>query len=428
MRKSVISFSLFLMILTLLLGTNPVFARTRENKDEKRKEEIEQLQEKFQWWPTDAKPGPVKDLERGGYWWWPDKPGEVRPWGNRGYIYVYKIIFDYKEEELPPPQPKELRPSLLIRKIIKNVKIYFDYDRFDLRDDAISILDKAVGTLHKYPDSEILITGNADVRGSEAYNEKLARHRAESVKDYMLQKGIPEERIKIVSRGKLDAVAPVTDLVGMQKDRNAQFMIADVEEVMIPSPGEPPEINAKPMEEGKYMVEKEEHLEGEVKVSTKEYTIKAGDTLEKIAKEYLGAAYRWKYLYEVNKERIANPRKLQAGTVIIIPIEVEADKIKAEIPTSEAPAGESPSLAEPESKAPPAGFSATMPSEPTTAEVPATVETREYVVKSGDTLGAISLQQLGTSKRWREIYQLNQDRIKDPNRLKAGQTILLPVK
>lgn len=49
----------------------------------------------------------------------------------------------------------------------------------------------------------------------------------------MLENGISEDRIKIVSRGKLNAVAPITDIVGMQKDRNAQFMIAEVEEIML---------------------------------------------------------------------------------------------------------------------------------------------------------------------------------------------------
>jgi outer membrane protein OmpA-like peptidoglycan-associated protein len=293
----------------------------RLSREEKRKQELDELQKRFQWWPTDAKHGPVKDPERGGYWWWPTEPGKARPWGNRGYVYVYKIIFDYREEELPPPKPKELRPSLLIKKIIKNVKIYFDYDKAALRDDAIKILTNAVGTLKRNPEANILVTGNCDRRGSEAYNEKLGRRRGEAVKKFMLDNGITEERIKIISRGKLDAVAPITDLVGMQKDRNAHFVIAEVEEVMLPYPGEPEIPEAKQIEEGKFLVEEEKKIESEVKVSTKEYTIQKGDTLSKIAKEQLGAAHRWKHLYELNKDRIKDPNKLKVGQKMIIPIE-----------------------------------------------------------------------------------------------------------
>ena len=315
--KGVVSF--LLIAISILFLANLTYAF--DKKEERRKKELEELQKQFEWWPTDAKPGPVQDPERGGYWWWPTQPGEITPWGNQGYVYVYKIIFDYKAEELPPPEPQEMRPSLLIKKIIKNVKVYFDYDKADLREDARVILKRAIGTLKRNPEASILITGNCDLRGPEAYNEKLGRRRAESVKNLMLENGIIEDRIKIVSRGKLDAIAPITDIVGMQKDRNAQFMVAEVQEIMLPYPGEPKEIQAEHIDEGKFFIEKKEEIESEVKVSTKEYIIKKGDTLSKIAHEQLGNAARWKYLYELNKDRIKDPNRLKVGQKIIIPIE-----------------------------------------------------------------------------------------------------------
>ena len=294
------------------------------NKEEARKQENQVLQEKFKWWPSDAQPAPVKDPDRGGYWWWPKAPGTQGPlWGNRGYIYLNKIIFDYKSEELPPAKPQELRPALLIKKILKNVKIYFDYDKSHIRSDAASILDSAVKSLQHNPEASILITGNCDIRGSEKYNDKLGRARADAVKKYMLDNGIDESKIKIVSRGKLDAIAHVTDLVGMQKDRNAQFMVAEVEELMLPAGqgSEAVTAEARPVEAGKYLEETKENVESEVKVSTKEYTVQKGDTLSGIAQREYGKPFRWKYLYEFNKDRIKNPNKLRPGTKILIPIE-----------------------------------------------------------------------------------------------------------
>lgn len=312
---------------SLIFCVSPLFASdwfiSKQDRITKRDQQLQELQKQFQWWPTDAQPSPVKDPDKGGYWWMPQQPGTSTPWGNRGYIYVYKLIFDYKSEELPRPKPQELRPSLLIKKIIKNVKVYFDYDKSALREDAKKILEQAVWTLKHNTDASILITGNCDIRGSEKYNEKLGRRRADAVQKFMIDNGIPESSIKIVSRGKLDAVAHVTDLVGMQKDRNAQFMIAEVEEVMIPYTGEASaEISeAKKIDENKYLIEKEKNVESKVKVSTKEYIVKKGDTLSSIARTELGRANRWKYLYELNKERIRDPNKLKAGTKIIIPIE-----------------------------------------------------------------------------------------------------------
>jgi outer membrane protein OmpA-like peptidoglycan-associated protein len=238
-----------LTVAMFLSVSGPVSAETREDN---RDQEMKDLQQKFNWWPTDAKPGPVKDEEKGGYWWMPRTPGKMRPWGNRGYVYVYKIIFDYKEEELPAPKPKELRPSLLVKKIIKNVKVYFDYNKADIREDAVTILQDGIRALKKNQTADILITGNCDVRGSDEYNMKLGKKRADAVKQYMLGNGVPEDRIRIVSKGKLDAIAHVRDLVGMQKDRNAQFMVAEVEEVMIPFEGQAPEGSSE-VAEGKYI-------------------------------------------------------------------------------------------------------------------------------------------------------------------------------
>lgn len=293
-----------------------------EEREAKKQDEIKSTQEQFNWWPTDAKPAPVKDETRNGYWWWPDEPGTAKPWGNRGYIYLYKVIYDYKADELPPPQPKEMRPSLLIKKIIKNVKVYFDYDKSELRPDALPILEKAVGTLSKNPQADILITGNCDARGKEGYNLKLGKKRGEAVKNYMIEHNIDESRIRIISRGKLDAAAPLSDLTGMQKERNAQFVIAEVEEVMLPYEGEPTVDNAQKIDEGKYIVEEKEVVAPEItEAKTKEYTIKKGDTLWKIAERECGAGYRWKNIFELNKSKIKDPNKLKVGTKIIIPVE-----------------------------------------------------------------------------------------------------------
>lgn len=317
-RLAVIS----IMAFSFLFGS--VFALDQVSREDNRANDLQKLQEKFGWWGTsDAQPAPVRDAQKGGYWWMPKQPGPNSPkkWGNGGYIYVYKIIFDYKEEELPAPKAKEMRPSLLIKKIVKNVKIYFDYDKADIRDDAAKILSNAVELLKRNAGTSILITGNCDARGSEKYNDKLGNKRGQAVKGHMLEQGVPEERIKIISRGKLDAIAPVTDLEGMQKDRNAQFMVAEVEEVMIPYPDVIKDSGAMPVEEGKYIIEKEETIESEKQVSTKEYVTEKGDTLWKIAKDVYGDGRKWKNIYRFNKDKIKDPNRLKAGVTLTIPIE-----------------------------------------------------------------------------------------------------------
>jgi nucleoid-associated protein YgaU len=108
-------------------------------------------------------------------------------------------------------------------------------------------------------------------------------------------------------------MAPRHDLVGMQKDRNAQFMIAEVEEIMIPA------------DKAQYfqdkVVEEKQEVESSVKVDTKEYVIQAGDTLWGIAKREYGDGNQWKRIYEFNKDAISNPNKPKKGQKIQIPIE-----------------------------------------------------------------------------------------------------------
>ncbi|MBN1870972.1 MAG: LysM peptidoglycan-binding domain-containing protein [Candidatus Omnitrophica bacterium] len=382
---------------------------TREKREMSRERESKEFQERFEWWPTDATPAPVEDEKRGGYWWWPDDPGTVGPlWGNRGYVYVRKIIYDYKADELPPPKPKELRPSLLIKKEIKNVKIYFDYDRADLRADHIPILEDAIGSLKKNPKADILITGNCDIRGSEAYNERLGKARGEAVKDFMIEKGIPDSRIRIISKGKLDAVAPITDLVGMQKDRNAQFMIAEVEEVMIPHMGgkSVEKLEARPIGEGRYLSEEEVGVESAIKVSTTRYVVQEGDTLKKIAAEQLGGIHRWQYLYEFNKDRINDPDLLQPGTVLVIPIEQEGQGKSAKA-TAVSPQAPRPRIS---------------------SEEQAPKETYTYTIMKNDSLWKIAKKQLGDGNRWKEIYELNKSKIKNPDSLTPGAEILIPAR
>ena len=107
----------------------------------------------------------------------------------------------------------------------------------------------------------------------------------------------------------------------MQKDRNAQFMIAEVQEVMLPYRGRDWPKQAQKVERDKYMVEEQKTLESDIKVATRNYVVQEGDTLSTISEKELGSAYRWEYLFELNKDRIRHPDKLVPGQTIIIPVE-----------------------------------------------------------------------------------------------------------
>jgi outer membrane protein OmpA-like peptidoglycan-associated protein len=149
-------------------------------------------------------------------------------------IYPYHFVADTAQlnelgEHALEVLAAHYKGRFTVKKVIKHVQVFFDYDKADLRDDALPTLEEAVRILGDNIEADILITGHADARGTKEYNQKLGQRRADAVRQYMLSKGIDSGRIRILSRGELDAVAPVTDIPGMQKDRNAQFLVAEVE-------------------------------------------------------------------------------------------------------------------------------------------------------------------------------------------------------
>lgn len=50
-----------------------------------------------------------------------------------------------------------------------------------------------------------------------------------------------------------------------------------------------------------------------------------------------------------------------------------------------------------------------------------------YTVQKGDTLQKISQKYFGTTKKWKKIYELNQDKLKAPDKIRPGQVIKIPV-
>lgn len=79
--------------------------------------------------------------------------------------------------------------------------IYFDFDRYEIRPDAASELDKIVNLLtNDYPDMVMKIEAHTDSRGSISYNDKLSIDRANATAEYLISKGLDKNRI-IAARG-----------------------------------------------------------------------------------------------------------------------------------------------------------------------------------------------------------------------------------
>ncbi|OBQ51803.1 OmpA family protein [Tamlana sp. s12] len=89
-----------------------------------------------------------------------------------------------------------LNPKHDVIKLAELQTIYFDYDRFNIREDAAMELDKIVNLmLNDYPEMVIRIESYTDSRGSLSYNEKLSIDRANATYNYLVSHGIDASRI-----------------------------------------------------------------------------------------------------------------------------------------------------------------------------------------------------------------------------------------
>lgn len=81
-------------------------------------------------------------------------------------------------------------------------QVFFDYDRYDLKSEAKSTLERQATWLKKYNNMTITVEGHADERGTREYNLALGERRASAVKDYLVSLGVKASRVETISYGK----------------------------------------------------------------------------------------------------------------------------------------------------------------------------------------------------------------------------------
>lgn len=81
-------------------------------------------------------------------------------------------------------------------------RVFFDFNKDNLTEEAKSVLDATADWLKRNQDVKLLIEGHTDERGTKEYNIGLGQRRASAVKKYLESKDIDASRIKIISYGK----------------------------------------------------------------------------------------------------------------------------------------------------------------------------------------------------------------------------------
>lgn len=152
------------------------------------------------------------------------------------------------------------------------------------------------------------------------------------------------------------------------------------------------------------------------------HRVQAGDTLTKIARQHYGDPSLVPALKKVNAKRIAPDGTIMVGASILIPPKEVLLGKPAQVPAAEP----RPSTTAASPAARPSDPLKTLAKDDRKDEKKAAPRT--YTVQKGDTLAVISQKTLGTSKRWREILDLNKGVIDDEDTLYVGLKLKIPAK
>jgi iron complex outermembrane receptor protein len=102
--------------------------------------------------------------------------------------------------------------------------VFFDFNKSDLTPQAVEIVDTAAKNAGPAKVTQLTVTGHTDTVGSDVYNMRLSRRRAESVAARLEKDGVPSSEISIVAKGKRDLLVPTGDGVREPQNRRVQIV------------------------------------------------------------------------------------------------------------------------------------------------------------------------------------------------------------
>lgn len=103
--------------------------------------------------------------------------------------------------------------------------LFFDWGKPDIRSDDVAVLDQAVAAWRASPGSRLIISGNTDRSGSEAFNLRASRKRADVVRSELEKRGVPPDAIGVVAYGESNMLVSTEDGVREVQNRRVEIQI-----------------------------------------------------------------------------------------------------------------------------------------------------------------------------------------------------------
>ena len=128
------------------------------------------------------------------------------------------------EEEIPGAEVTRVGEGINVV-FNEDAGVYFDTNKAVVKGTSASTLDRLVGILKEYPDSNILVEGHTDSAGADEYNMNLSKQRAQSVSNYLIEKGISSGRLTTKWYGETQPKSDNSTAEGKAKNRRVEMVI-----------------------------------------------------------------------------------------------------------------------------------------------------------------------------------------------------------
>lgn len=129
------------------------------------------------------------------------------------------------EGPVDPALPTLTGEALRAADELTDAKVYFEYDKFDIKPESRRVLARKAELLKLYPQIRVSIQGHCDERGTEEYNLALGERRARAAHEFLVYSGVNPTQLEMVSFGKLrPAVSGNTENAWAQNRRD-EFIV-----------------------------------------------------------------------------------------------------------------------------------------------------------------------------------------------------------
>jgi len=123
----------------------------------------------------------------------------------------------------PPARTPVVAPT--VQRVVLNADTFFDFDKTDIKPEGRQVLDQVASQATQLNLDTIIATGHTDSTGPATYNQGLSERRANAVKAYLVNQGVPTDRVYVEGKGASQPIASNATREGRAQNRRVEIEV-----------------------------------------------------------------------------------------------------------------------------------------------------------------------------------------------------------